>query len=157
MSRTLSQEYLAGLFDGEGSISLQNYTDRRGYNVTCLHIRISNNNRFVLKQIQNVWGGTLVDYKPKYAGSNLHHALAISKVKAKEFLEYILPNLVIKRNSAWIVLCFLGHGMRERFGNSFKGKQGWQRLTSDEIEIRKAVVDTIKKINSGKGKKAAVE
>jgi hypothetical protein len=108
----------------------------------------------VLELVQGQFGGTVHTYKPCYPGAALNHVLHIHRAQAKRFLEAILPFLVIKRNLAWIVLCFLERGIK-RSGNPMKGRQGWQRLTSGDLELRVGLHELVMKINGRKGKPRA--
>lgn len=142
---TPSPQYAAGLFDGEGSISLAVHKDGDGHNQCKLHVRVSNSNRFALDGLRRRWGGIIATYQPAYHGSRLHHALAIEQKKATRFLEDILPWLVIKRSLAWITICFI---KRRKYT---LGKP----LISEELDLRFAVRDLIMKINSNKGHRGA--
>ena len=138
-----SDEYVAGLFDGEGSISRQNGQTGRGYNRTYLVFRIGNNDDRVLKHIHSRFGGAVRSYKRPRP----HYCFEIGeRDDATRFLSALVPHLAIKRNLAWIVLCFLERGMR-----NWQGK----RVPASELEMRAMVADLIKKINSRKGKPVA--
>jgi hypothetical protein len=149
-----SFEYVAGLFDGEGSLSLSSYGKKmkgRGYCYPL--VRVANGHRRVLELVKQEFGGTLQSYQPLYPGARLNYALALGKDQAKAFLQAIIPYLIVKRNVAWIVLCFLERGMKPRFGGHLKGRQGGLRLTDDDRELRAAVRELVMKINGRKGKR----
>jgi hypothetical protein len=73
----------------------------------------------------------------------------MDKVRAKVFLRAILEHLIIKRNLAWIVLCFLDRAVTR---GASKGQRGRPRLTPAQLELRASIRDLVMKINSGKGK-----
>jgi hypothetical protein len=144
-----SNEYVAGLFDGEGSITLA-VNKTRPYSCTVV-MRIANSNRQVLELIEKQFGGTLHTYQPRYPGARLNHALHIHRQQGKRFLEAVIPYLIVKRNVAWIALCFLTRGLRPNW-MGMKGHQGTPRLTTDEKELRSAVRELVMRINGRKGK-----
>ena len=146
----LSAEYIAGLFDGEGSLSFMVCKTPQGWNSATAVVRVANGNRQVLEFIKTQFGGVLHTYKPRYPGAALNHVLHIHRRQAKRFLEAITPFLVIKRNLAWIVLCFLERGVRHR--TSKKGQQGFQPLTKEDSELRAGLRELAMKINGRKGK-----
>jgi hypothetical protein len=147
----LSAEYIAGFFDGEGSISFATGKTVEGHNTHSAVLRLANSNQQVLQFIREKYGGTLHTYRPAYPNSRINHVLHIHKKKAKCFLQALVPHLVIKRNLAWIVLCFLERGVKCP-GNSVKGHQGGRRLSADDLELRSGLHDLTMKINSDKGK-----
>jgi hypothetical protein len=140
-----SAEYIAGLFDGEGSLSFH-FSKWRAKDYCTAVIRVANSNRQVLELIRNQFGGTLHTYQPRYPGARLNHVLHMHRRMGKRFLEAIIPHLIVKRNIAWIVLCFLERGMKPQ-SNSVKGHQGWQRLTDGDRELRATVRELVMKIN----------
>lgn len=144
-------DYVAGLFDGEGSITLL-VTKWRDRNYCTANIRIANSNRQVLELISKQFGGVLHTYQPRYPGARLNHVLHLHKQQRKIFLEAITPYLIVKRNLAWITRCFLERGMRKRWVSSHKGRKGFQRLSDDDLLLRIAVRELARKINSRKGK-----
>lgn len=147
----LSPQYIAGLFDGEGSLSFNTGKTVAGWNTHTAVVSLANSNHQVLELVKKSYGGTLHTYAPRYLNARLNHVLHIDKRHARVFLEAILPYLVVKRNLAWIVLCFLERGLKSP-GNPKKGCQGWQRLTADDLELRSGLHDLVMKINSRKGK-----
>lgn len=149
-----SAEYIAGLFDGEGSLSFSVSKTKHGGNTAYPVVRIANCNRLVLELIQRQFGGTLQCFKPRYLRGPLNYALQVGKAQAKRFLETILPFLVIKRSLVWIVLCFLERGVKKH-GNAVRGKEGWQPLIQGDHELRMGLHELVMKINSRKGKRAA--
>jgi len=152
----LSDQYIAGLFDGEGSVSLQCGVrkDRRGreYRFCYPAVRIANGNRRVLELVRERFGGTIQTYKilPPW---RQNYALHMGGARGRVFLQRITPHLIIKRNVAWIVLCFLEKGLR---GKAMRGVQGFPRLRPGDIELRQAARELVVKINANKGLKSLV-
>jgi len=152
----LSDQYIAGLFDGEGSVSLQCGVrkDRKGHDYHYCYpaVRIANSNRRVLELVRGRFGGTIQTYEirpPRRQNYSLHMGAGRGRV----FLETITPYLIIKRTVAWIVFCFLEKGMR---GKAVKGKQGFPHLILSDIELREATRDLVVKMNANKGLKVRV-
>src|ERR1700746_22624 len=87
--QSLSPEYLAGFFDGEGCVST-NGRSSGGYLTTT----IANSLLPVLESIQEQFGGS-ISQRP--SGS---YTLTLSTRKARTFLEHILPFLIIKEEVA---------------------------------------------------------
>lgn len=141
-----SNEYIAGLFDGEGCLSFSTAKLVDGRVTYFVRARLSNNNRQVLELIQKRFGGYLHEYVPTYSRAQIHYILEIGSRQARGFLEAVIPHLVVKRNLAWIILCLFERAFRPQ------GKgHGWpKRLTSDDLELRSAVRDLVMKINSWK-------
>jgi hypothetical protein len=92
----LDRVYLAGLFDGEGSVSIIS---------GCLRITITNRNADVLRWIQGVYGGGLNSRPDGWRpGWRENHCLTITTRKAARFLADVLPFLRIKKAQAEIGL-----------------------------------------------------
>lgn len=100
------RSYLAGFFDGEGTILItRRYDGNRGCRYY-LSVRIANTCLEILNDCQSVWGGYI--YKVKRAEN--HHKQAycwyINVAKAEIFLRDMLPYLRVKREEAEIALAF---------------------------------------------------
>jgi hypothetical protein len=126
--------YIAGLFDGEGSISIlrneYNRVARRGFPRYDLCISICNQHHGVLKEVQAEFGGSL--------GSNgSSYYWRASSLKAKIFLEAVQPYLKIKKPQLEIVLLF----------QELKSQHGTSKMTEDELIIYQSFQDTIKALN----------
>ena len=98
----LSDQYIAGFFDGEGYIGIQRNT-KNG-----THVLVSSFTQAhpgILRKIQKVFGGVIT---PRNA---IHGAFALW-MRAKEskvLLERMLPYLVVKYEEAVVALRFLSH------------------------------------------------
>lgn len=112
---TVSTEYLcwlAGFFDGEGSVSIgvnhyklvnAPFKGKRYH----LRINIVQNIKEVLEEIKGHFGGCLKLQKVYYA--NLQrpiYNLAIDAHKAREFLTAVYPHLKVKRKQAEVGIAF---------------------------------------------------
>lgn len=96
-----SLEYIAGFFDGEGCTM----NNRRGGYKYVLNVRIGNNNRDILDQIQNVIGGYICS-RNAVKTNKIFYTLCLHTKGAYQFLISILPYLVVKKEEAEIALRF---------------------------------------------------
>jgi hypothetical protein len=96
MGRTLSLEYIAGFFDGEGCITTINQHKGRKY----LLVSVSQKSRHVLDVIQETVGGTV---QGPYGPSSMY-CLRWQGVTARIFLEKVVPHLICKLPQAALVL-----------------------------------------------------
>jgi len=91
--------YIAGLFDGEGSI-IMNRSERRNFYLRC---QLTNTNVEVLKFVQGLLGGAWVEDNRDYLGNKRCYYLRWSGQKAQEVLFTLLPYLIIKEKEAKLV------------------------------------------------------
>lgn len=92
--------YIAGFFDGEGSISiLRTYHGK--YDV--LRVNLTNTHRPVLLWIQGAVGGLLGEKIDRYRVKRCWVLSFVSK-QAEDFLKMLLPWLIIKKESALAAL-----------------------------------------------------
>lgn len=97
---TISPEYIAGFFDGEGSVVIEH--KNRGYKTYRLRFSIANTCLEVLKEIQAVVGGSIsTSLSAIQKASNKQypcHKLIISAgADVKRFIELIGPHIRVKR------------------------------------------------------------
>ncbi|RKX50680.1 MAG: hypothetical protein DRP25_05140, partial [Thermotoga sp.] len=102
-------KYLAGLFDGEGSVAIVKAKTQYSSPNYILNIRIVNTNKELLEKIKSKFGGSVIKKtKNKLYGKN-HNVcwvwIAQSNI-AKNILERILPYLIIKKKHAEIGIKF---------------------------------------------------
>jgi len=105
--------YLAGFFDGEGSIHIRIATkkNKKGSHSNHIRMSISNNNRKVLKfLISGIGFGHITERRRKHkkrSGEKFKInpcSLIITGSKAKDLLKKILPFLIIKKEQARLCL-----------------------------------------------------
>ena len=95
----LEKAWSAGFFDGEGSINILNPTVATGYRmkVTCAQKK----HAAPLEKIHEIWGGRI--------GHNAKRDIflwAASSVQASNFLQDILPYLLVKKDQAVLAIEF---------------------------------------------------
>lgn len=107
--------YAAGLFDGEGSVSLA----RCAHRSTSLqsYTTISNTDRAVLDELQTIWGGRVRLHRRRVAHQKSVYVWVLSARSARKFLTDVYPFLRIKKQRAEL---FLAYGEFIRFPSSCK-------------------------------------
>lgn len=100
--------YVAGLFDGEGCVSIHFKTEtRNGKGYHQMHVRISNTHEGVLLWVQERFGGNLYNSLPGGKGGHRPgFVLQWSNKSISPFLELLLPYLIVKREAAEIGIAF---------------------------------------------------
>lgn len=103
-------EYVAGFFDGEGSIYISmRGSARSGQAVYRLSCAFANNSREVLEEIKRTiaieGGGHFTEIKPRNNWKRSYR-LVYGDSKALELIEKLLPHLFLKREQALIATTF---------------------------------------------------
>ena len=93
--------YIAGFFDGEGSIFVSK--SKKQYFLT---VSISNTNLLVLESIQKIIGGNISKSPDNRENSSQLFRLRLYCNEAKKFLERILPYLKTKKEQARLAIEF---------------------------------------------------
>lgn len=134
--------YLAGIFDGEGSIHINKTSSekslkawqRKTPNYT-LNVGVTNSHRGVLEIFVKQFGGSIYDRT-----AHRIYDYRIDRQMASRMLEQLLPFLVIKKERAKIVIDF-----QNRF-EIFKGGRGIT-LSQEILDYREKIYQTIKSLN----------
>lgn len=107
--RRVDWAYFAGLFDGEGSVTISQCVRKSntqscnaGVTVTNSSLRIANNNPIPLLELEDVFGGRVREHK---AGSDTWVWIC-QGFKATEFAQGILPYVRIKPGQLEIFIAF---------------------------------------------------
>lgn len=107
-----SRGYLAGLFDGEGSVCIMKISPNNSNNqkrtLYVLHVSIVNIDRRPLLEIKNIFGGTIITLPKRRENHIVAYLWAVDGRRAKCFLEYILPEAIIKRKRVKLGILFRG-------------------------------------------------
>jgi hypothetical protein len=90
-------EYVAGFFDGEGSITTAG--SGRSQNVQCC---VTNTNKEILDLFQSIYGGHV--YARKSKNINAKQAYGWHLYKNDDFLELILPHLFLKKKQCELAI-----------------------------------------------------
>lgn len=94
--------YLAGLFDGEGTVGYYNFRDRHESTVM-----ITSTDPRVMTWIQEKVGyGNICTIRNSYHRRKhvVHHWRISNKPRVKDFLEAVVPYLIIKKDQAELML-----------------------------------------------------
>jgi hypothetical protein len=86
--------YAAGLFDGEGSISLVRQNNNRSHSP---QVAVASNDYEVLEWLQNRFGGSIVTKQPRKSTHSVSYDWRLTDRRALLFLQLIRPYLVIER------------------------------------------------------------
>lgn len=100
--------YIAGLFDGEGCVSIYaKYDEKNDRRYHALNVSIANGNSAVLRWVQARLGGRLNNNGVGGKGAARDcWSLRWSNTQTVEFLTAVLPYLIVKREAAEIGLEF---------------------------------------------------
>ena len=143
----LSNEYIAGFFDGEGNIDIRYRTTTGGrYDRFELRCAISQVCRKPLDKIQTLYGGSVAERR----GGAIHHYV-ITGAQANVFLKAIRPFLLVKADEADVALDFYQLIEKTKEGMHVKGQH---RIPKQSEEIRNAKIicfQKIRQIRIGKG------
>ena len=121
--------YMAGFFDGEGCIRIKEAN--QGGNSYYVTAHITNTNRIILEQIQDLFGGTI---REQEKGVNkIIYSWNISTAEAVDFLKTLSPFLQEKLTQALLAIKF--HEKKELL--SGEEKKSYARVMS---EIKKGEV-----------------
>ncbi len=131
----LPKRYLAGLFDGEGWISIRPQSSKR--KLSSIHIQVGMGmTHKILKIIYKQFGGSLGIEEETKKHKKVYRWSLQSKQQIKNFLMLIYPYLIIKQKQAQIMLNFI----------DMKIVSGRQR-TPCEVKVAKKYINKIRKLN----------
>jgi len=117
---TLSKNYIAGFFDGEGHISIPKYKHRGyvNYRMT-LRVGITNCYKPVLEELKKQYGGSLIEKSwQKKKGQIPCYEWNCSSNLAKLFLQDVISCLVVKKEQAELAIEF--QNLMRKQGQTFK-------------------------------------
>lgn len=95
----IHEAYVAGLFDGEGSVGRYVYThSKNGKPYYRLHARITSSNRELLEAVRSEFGGKIYPKDDVLRGRRVMcYDLHFVYRHAERFLKRILPYLILKK------------------------------------------------------------
>jgi hypothetical protein len=128
--------YISGIVDGEGTISITKYNNiNNSYRPDVL---IPNTNLNLLKYIRDISKIGYIYERPKQKDNwKICYIYRLRKHEYKKFLIPILPYLIIKKRQAELVLQYV----------SLRKGHKYYPLTIEEIEVRENIYDEIKPLN----------
>jgi hypothetical protein len=134
--RTLA--YFAGLFDGEGCVSVTEVKSKPGGRSPTFQTlaQVSMTDRRALHFLLDSFGGSL--HLINKEGARPVWVWSVYQKTAKLFLEAILPYLIVKKLQADLLI---------ELENGILGRGVHRRLTDDEVKRRRKIKDKICALN----------
>jgi hypothetical protein len=119
-----SIEYVAGLFDGEGYITVDFYRKETGRFTRCqIKSGISLTHRPTIEALAGRFGGVL-NVNPSANRRNSNHrvvyAWALSGASSQDFLASVLPFLIIKKSQAKLAIRLHDHVMKHAYAMRYR-------------------------------------
>lgn len=116
MVRSVSWDYIAGFFDGEGHIGL---VERKKHKSTSyqLTFMICNTDKKVLKSIRSKIGGRWVksiNISPYIGRPFLYRIIVQKQETMKHILNKLIPLLIVKKKQAELVLEYINIRLKKR-------------------------------------------
>ena len=142
----LSTEYIAGLFDGEGHVSIT-FAVRRGIACPKLTVKLTNTHLPVLLLVREQYGGTIYAGKCTMSHHLQVHTLSFSVKQSECFIRAMLPHLVIKYEQALVALKFQATIYR----------RGKQVVSDEEKGIRENCMNEVKKLKKENWPKTEID
>jgi hypothetical protein len=145
--------YLAGLFDGEGCISICERKDKQGDNAFIFCIQITNTNTTLMKWLVQHFGGVYYPQdgksrNPKWKPSFRWRVKG--RKNEEEFLLGVLPYLVIKREQAILALEFVRMWQEKNPIRRLEIAQRMRELNHRGVSVETNTLDSdLEKIESG--------
>jgi len=130
--------YLAGVFDGEGSICIIRISPKKGKRPTPTYrgvVEIAMTERLILQLFQNIFGGDIYQHKPRNPQNKLVYLWRIRDFRCIAFLNDLMPFLILKHPQAEVMMHFLKNKPQ-------RGRKG-QRKGLEETELALREVDYI--------------
>ena len=101
--------YIAGIIDGEGSLSISKKENLRGHNPSYgLHFTVTNTNKLLLDWLRQKLRAGQITKKPR-SNTNwkLCYQLVFATSEIQTILEVVTPYLIVRKHQAQLVLEFL--------------------------------------------------
>ena len=134
--------YIAGLFDGEGHVSIT-WTYRKSGRDPKLCVKLSNTYLPVILKIQDMFGGTIYSPVPTEEHYLQVFHLSFNVSESKVFLKTLMPFLVIKYEQAYWALKFSDTVYR----------RGRKKVTEEEHKLRNLCMDKVRELKQAQWSK----
>lgn len=142
--------YMAGILDGEGSLSIGNYSGNRknGDKHFQVNISVSSTDKPLIDWIYDTFGGYRGEYTPKQMSRNGRKQVyrwQCSSDRLRHICEITLPYLIIKKRQAEILI-----EMRKTYNGSHsqKGKWNTQKIPQEILDIRQSFFLELKSLHN---------
>ena len=133
--------YLAGIIDGEGTITFCKRWNRDSYNPI---VSIANTDKDLMEYLHNQIGGTLTVYPHRVPPRRTAYKLEIWQSNVVPILEKVLPYLIVKREQAELMLEYI------------ESRRNRVRVSSPFIEREVEIVGMVRNRNRGIGFQSCV-
>lgn len=131
----VSKEYLAGLFDGEGHVSIT-WSRNSGYaRSPKLCVKLTNSHLPVIETVKEMYGGHIYKVKKGKETYLQVYTISLTVEESKRFLHDLMPHLIIKKRQAELALEFSATIYR----------RGKKPVTDEEIAIRERTMEELRK------------
>lgn len=133
--------YIAGIIDGEGSISIVRRTDEDRF-IGRIYIGQGVKGLSVLNFIKDRFGGCLYEYKASKATNGSMYRWIATDAKAKKIALKVVPFLLIKREQARILIAL--QTIKRRFHRTAAGRDSsFRGLLEDFYQNCKISIQTL--------------
>lgn len=129
--------YTAGLFDGEGCISLRESKGHIGNPQFILHCTVANCDKDIIIWLQEHYQGSVHSHYDNHPRHNVRWTWYIAAQKALAFLELICPFLRIKKEQAALAIAFQKN----------KNHSSRRPLSEDEIVLHRGQIRQMQELN----------
>jgi len=124
--------YLAGFFDGEGSVIID-----KNHGMACV---VASTTKWILELLRFNFGGSInTDKKIRYEHGHICYHWKINSTNAESFLQAILPYLKLKRPEAEVAIKFQVRKDKTHFVSSYRKVPKSERVLreADRILLQK--------------------
>lgn len=147
--KTLELAYLAGFFDGEGSVYIA-VTKGKVNRSFVLQINATNNDVRPLLALQKAFGGHVATQGPREEGWRQSYFWQTNSIKAEIALTAMLPYLKIKAEQVKLALAFREVQKRQVKGRIAIGfGHGYEPFTPEQIEEKQVLREALHILNTG--------
>jgi len=132
--------YLAGIVDGDGSISIAKCTRYKGRCRYWLQLNVTNCSKELVEWIKDRYGGTIQTKTPTTKGRAIYR-WCLANQNAEYLIEELVDYLIVKKDQAYVALEF-----RNTYGKTDYRQGG---LSQDIIDMRDVMREAVSKLNRG--------
>lgn len=127
--------YIAGFFDGEGSVMIGRHNGAESSYL--MRISISNTNKDIIDWLVDTLGGYVSDVKLK-GNRQRSYIWYLAAIKASDVLYALLPFLRVKREHAILGLDFQG---------TQRGRNRYTGYNKETLELRSVIIERLSSLN----------
>ncbi len=155
--KTVELAYLAGFFDGEGSVYITRGV-RKVNRTFILQVNATNNDVRPLLCLQKAFGGSLLRQGIRDETWRPSYFWQANSTKAEAALRALLPYLKVKQEQAKLAILFREVQKRQWRGRRAIGGHGFEAFSEDQIAEKQGLREAIHILNTaGKVKTRYIE